>query len=88
VNDAIPDEYSSLSYSIIDDILPLVLQAGKGAIIIKRDIKAAFRNIPVALPHQRLLGFIWLGVVYVECCLPFGLATAPMIFNLFAEALH
>jgi hypothetical protein len=27
-------------------------------------------------------------VVYTECCLPFGLATAPLIFNLFAEALH
>jgi hypothetical protein len=62
--------------------------AGPGAVILKRDLKDAFRNIPVALEDRRLLGFIWELVVYTECCLPFGLATAPLIFNLFAEALH
>jgi hypothetical protein len=31
---------------------------------------------------------MWNGVYYKENCLPFGLATAPILFNLFAEALH
>jgi Reverse transcriptase (RNA-dependent DNA polymerase) len=54
----------------------------------KRDLKEAFRNIPVASRMQWLLGFQWHNFFYLERCLPFGLATAPFIFNLFAEGLH
>jgi hypothetical protein len=75
VNDAIPDSHSTLTYSTIEDILALILLAGPGAVILKRDLKDAFRNIPVALEDRRLLGFIWGLVGYTECCLPFGLAT-------------
>jgi len=35
-----------------------------------------------------LLGFHWQEKFYAECFLPFGLRTAPYIFNLFAEVFH
>ena len=88
VNAAIPEAYSTLTYSTVDEILALILLAGRGAVILKRDLKDAFRNIPVAITDQRLLGFKWEKTVYTECCLPFGLATVPFLFNLFAEALY
>lgn len=88
VNDNICDDYSSLKYSIIDDVLQMVRIAGQHCFILKRDIKDAFRNIPVAPHIQWLLGFEWRGVFYKETCLPFGLCTAPFIFNLFAETFH
>lgn len=44
--------------------------------------------MPVAPQHQWLLGFRWGKKFYKDTCLLFGLATAPFIFNLFAEALH
>ncbi|KAJ5413721.1 hypothetical protein N7509_000348 [Penicillium cosmopolitanum] len=72
----------------IDNIYEQVIQAGLGCVIIKRDIKDAFRIVPVAEDNQHLLAFQWNDSTYVECCLPFGLATAPYLFNLFAEALH
>jgi hypothetical protein len=72
----------------IDDIYDQIIQAGPGCTIIKRDIKDAFRIVPVAEDNQHLLAFQWHDSTYVECCLPFGLATAPYLFNLFAEALH
>jgi hypothetical protein len=72
----------------IDDIYDQIIKAGPGCTIIKRDIKDAFRMVPVAKDNQHLLAFQWNGSTYVECCLPFGLATAPFLFNLFAEALH
>lgn len=56
--------------------------------MIKRNIKDAFRNIPVAHHMQWLLGFEWKKHYYQETCLPFGLCTAPFIFNVFAEAFH
>lgn len=54
----------------------------------KRHVKDAFRNIPVA-PHQQwLLGFMWKEKYYKETCLSFGTSTAPFIFNLFGKGLH
>jgi hypothetical protein len=44
--------------------------------------------VPVATHEQWLLGFEWLSTPYAERCLPFGLSTAPFLFNLFAEGLH
>lgn len=88
VNDFIPDGVASLKYTTFRDILKLVIAAGRHCTIIKRDIIDAFRNIPVAPHLYWLLGFMWQDQLYWERCPPFGLATAPFIFNLFAEAFH
>ena len=88
VNDYIPREGCTLVYSTLKNILPKILLAGRSCIIIKKDIKDAFRNIPIAPCNQWLLGLSFNDVNYMEQCLPFGLASAPFIFNLFAEAFH
>lgn len=88
LNQSIPDSWSAIEYMTIDKIYEQVTQAGHGCTIIKRDIQDAFRIVPVAEDNRHLLAFQWTDSTYVECCLPFGLATAPFLFNLFAEALH
>jgi hypothetical protein len=88
VNAFIPHEFGAIVYVTFDEIINDIIAAGRHSIIIKRDIKEAFRNIPVAIPDQWLLGFYWNGTYYCERALSFGLRTAPMIFNLFAEAFH
>jgi hypothetical protein len=88
VNDGIPKEYGSLIYETLIDAIQLVAQVGKGAVMMKRDLKAAFRHIPINPCDYWLLIFKWDGKYYVDMFLPFGLRTAPRIFNLFAEALH
>ena len=88
VNDYIFPESAYIQYVSFENVLGMVRRAGKGCLILRRDMKDAFRIIPVA-PHQRwLLAFEWAGKYYTECVLPFGLSTAPFIFNLFAEAWH
>lgn len=66
----------------------MILLAGQRAYIMKRDWEAAFRNVAVAPSDRWLLGFQWNNIYYTESCLPFGLRTAPFLFNLFAEALQ
>ncbi|KAJ5378275.1 uncharacterized protein N7496_005684 [Penicillium cataractarum] len=88
VNESIPDSASAIQYISIDNIFSLIRTSGRGCYIIKRDIKDAFRNIPVAPADRPLLAFSWDDKTYIECCLPFGLTTAPFIFNLFAEGLN
>ena len=88
VNDSIPSMFATLQYSTVDQVLQHIMLAGRGCIIVKRDIKDAFRNIPLSIQAQRLMGFTWKNVVYSECCLSFSLRTAPFLFNLFTEKFH
>jgi Reverse transcriptase (RNA-dependent DNA polymerase) len=88
VNDSIPKEYGTIVYETLDHAIRLIAQAGKGAVMMKRDLKSAFRHIPISPCDYWLLMFEWQGKFYVDMFLPFGLRTAPRIFNLFAEALH
>lgn len=87
VSDHIPAAYGAISCVKFDDILTTIRLTGRGAIIIKRDMESAFRNVPVAISDKWLLGLEW-GHYYTENCLPFGLRTAPFLFNLFAEGFH
>ena len=66
----------------------LICTLGRSCYIIKWDIKDAFCNIPIAPVDRPLLAFSWEDNIYIKCCLPFGLTTAPFIFNLFAEGLN
>jgi hypothetical protein len=90
VNGNIPEEYGTLRYSTMDDVVAILSRPpyGVGSILVKRDLEDAFRHIPVSPWDWPLLGFHWDSTYYADCFLPFGLRTAPYIFNLFAEAFH
>lgn len=88
VNDGIPKEYGAISYEALQWALDLVANIGPGAVMIKRDLKSAFRGIWVSFDDHWCLIFEWNGKYYVDMFLPFGLRTSPRIFNLFAEAIH
>ena len=86
VNDFIDKDAAYLRYTTMEEVLQLVLRAGRGCTMVKRDMKDASRLIPIAIRDQWMMGFCWEGRYFVETVFPFGLRTAPKIFNLFAEA--
>ena len=88
INDGIHKEDFTLHYSSIDDAVQMVHRLGCGTLLAKTDIKSAFRTIPVRVEDRELLGIHWRSKFYVDCCLPFGLRSAPYIFNQYAEALE
>ena len=88
VNNCIPDSVGEIRYTRFQEVLQLIINAGRHFVIMKRDVKDVFSNVPVAPQHRWLLGFRWEGRYYKETCLSFGLVTATFIFNLPAEALH
>lgn len=87
VNDGISKELCSLSYMSIDDVAARVVRLGRGALMAKFDLKSAYRNIPVHPDDRWLLGMVWEDRLFVDTALPFGLRSAPIIFNAVAEAL-
>jgi len=88
VNDHIAKEFGYLQYETFDEAVAAIATAGQNATLLKRDLKSAFRMVPVCTEDQWLLIFEWDGEYYQELFLPFGLRTAPFIFNLFGEALQ
>ena len=88
INDYINKEDYSLRYSTIDEATKLIAAAGKGCFLAKIDLKSAFRLIPIAKTDWELLGIHWQNKYYFDKRLPFGLRSAPFLFNQLADALH
>ncbi|XP_070550929.1 uncharacterized protein [Ptychodera flava] len=87
VNHYINKEDYTLTYSRVDDAVAILQRLGQGALITKVDIKHAFRLCPVRKKDWHLFGFKWQGLFFFDRMLPFGLRSAPFLFNRLAEAL-
>ena len=88
VNDQLHREWCHVAYASVDDAAILLHALGPGAQMAKLDIRDAYRIIPVHPEERTFLGVQWNNSVYVDCQLPFGLASAPAIFNALADALE
>ena len=60
----------------------------RGALLAKVDIEVAYRLVPVHPQDCPLQAMRWNGDIYVDPMLPFGLCSAPKIFNALADALQ
>ena len=71
-------------YEAMDSVMHL----GRGALLAKLDVKCAFRLYPVHQEDHHLLGMQWQGMYYYDRVLPFGLHSAPFIFNCLAQTVE
>ena len=88
VNDAIRPDLCTLSYVTVDQVALKAIALGRGSLIAKIDIKSAYRLIPICPREKKWLGMEWQGEVYINGMLPFGLRSAPKIFNAVADGLE
>ena len=88
VNDDIPSELCSLHYTSVERVATAAMRLGCGTLLAKLDVKSAYRLIPVHPSDRPLLGIEWAGAWFVDATLPFGLRSAPKIFNAVADALE
>ena len=77
-----------MSYVTIDDAILAIVSLGKGSQMAKTDIESAFRQFPVHPDAWELLGMKWEEKYYFDKVLPFGLRSAPFLFNQLSEALE
>lgn len=88
VNDGIDPSKFTLQYVQLDQILKMVGKLGKGALMAKFDVQSAYRNVPVHPSDRYLLGLKWRDSYFVDLVLPFGLRSAPFIFDSVASAIE
>ena len=70
---------------LVDDAVDFIRKLGRGTQLVKLDLKDAYRMVPVHPANYHLLGIEWRGNTYVDRALPFGLHSAPKIFNAAAD---
>ena len=81
-------DLSSPKGASVNDFIDLSFCSLTYALLAKLDMKSAYRNVPVYPGDWRLLGVRWQGKTFVDTCLPFGLCSAPKLFNAIADALE
>ena len=88
VNDGIDKGLCSVNYTSFDKVSQMVFKLGKGALMAKRDIKSAFRLLPIHPNDFHLLGIRVDGKYYVDSMLPMGLSLSCALFEKFATFIH
>ncbi|XP_065196629.1 uncharacterized protein LOC135828125 [Sycon ciliatum] len=88
VNSFIDKQAYRFSLITIDTIADHVRRTGPGALLSKVDLKHAFRLCPVHPDDWPVLGMLWKGNYYFDTVLPFGLRSAPSLFNCLATTLE
>ncbi len=89
MNDGIEAELCSLQYTSVDAAVTRVLAKGQQEVMLSKfDIESAYKMVPVHPEDRHLLGMVWKGRLYIDTVLPFGLRSAPKIFNALADALQ
>ena len=62
-------------------------QLGRDTLLAKLDLREAYRVVPVHPQDRPLLDVEWKGEIFLDAALPFGLRSAPKLFNALADAL-
>ena len=88
VNDGILREDFSPKYDTVDMAISAIMAQRPGSFLTKVDVRSAFRLCPVRPADWHLLGIYWDSQYYYDRVLPFGLHSAPVIFNKFADSLQ
>jgi len=70
------------------DAVKEIARRGRGCLMAKFDVKDAFRLIRVRPDQQLMLGMKFLCWYFVELVLPFGLKSAPALFEMFSTAIE
>jgi hypothetical protein len=89
VNDGIDQGNFNLQYVRVDQMVQKVSNLGPGALIAKFDVEDAYPSITFH-PSDRFLlcSMKWRGNYFVDLALPFGLRSAPFIFNSVASIVE
>ena len=88
INYSISKEDQSLQHITIDNTIQEILRHGGGFFLAKTDIESAFRLIPLKFSDYKLFGMFWDDKYYYDKGLPFGLRSAPFLFNMLSDAVE
>jgi len=88
INDHINFKFGSVQYASFDSIVDMIYTIGQSALIAKRDLKSAYRSLPIRTEDFQLLGIKVDESYYIDKSLPMGLSQSANLFEKFSTFLH
>ncbi|WAR09963.1 hypothetical protein MAR_035039 [Mya arenaria] len=84
VNDCVPKdvylgESVTLMFPKIDDFVKLVLAKGRGALMYKKDLSRAYRQISICPSNYNLVSFVWKKHIFCDTVLTMGCRSSAQI---------
>ena len=77
-----------LRYPSVDAFAKLVFRKGQGCLMYKRDLKRAYRQIPICPGDVRKLGYVWKGNLYLDTTLSMGVRSGALICSRVTGAIQ
>lgn len=87
VNSAVNSDDFPTKWGTFADTSALILSLPPGCKAAAFDIAAAYRMTPVHPSQQHMLCIFWRGKVYIDCAVPFGLASSAGVFGSVADMI-
>ena len=66
-------------YPKVDDLVQLIKLKGRGCLLFKKDLRRAYRQIPICPSSYNLVGFVWKKHIFFDSVLSMGLRNAAYI---------
>lgn len=88
VNDRIKEVDKKCKYTRLRDLAKIVDSAGETGTLWVADAQDAYMQLRVKPCDRWLLGVEWQGRTIIFCSIVFGLASAPLIYTRFGDALE
>ena len=88
INDGIDVKFCSVQYTSFDKVTDMIYGLGRSALIAKRDLKSAYRLMPIRKEDFSLLGIKVDGKYFVDKFLPMGLSQSAFLFEKFSTFLQ
>ena len=76
-----------IQYPRVDGLVALVKEKGPGCLLFKRDLRRAYRQLPIDPGDMHLVGYSWDDHVFADCRLTMGLRSAAYLCQRFTTAL-
>ena len=88
INDGIDKSVCSVKYTSFDKVTNMIYKLGKSALLAKRDLRSAYRILPIRIDDFPLFGFKVGNRYYVDKFLAMGLSQSANLFEKFSTFLH
>ena len=83
LNESLREEWCTVEYLKIQEIVYTISCVGKGAVIWAKDLEDGYFNVKIHPSQTKLISFIFMGLLFIPIVLVFGLSSAPLIFTVF-----
>lgn len=72
-------ESTDLIFPKVDDFVQLIKSKGRGCLLFKKDLRRAYRQIPICPSSYSLVAYVWNKHIFCDCVLTMGLRNAASI---------